>query len=414
MGASIDLVVVAAGSSVRMGGTDKVLLEVAGRPALQHSLDAAASSPAVRRIVVVAAEPRIAELAALPWLPDALVAIAAGGATRAASVAAGLEALARAPGPPADAVLIHDAARPGLAPEMLEAVAEAAHRTGAAVPVLPIVDTLKRVAGEPGAELSDGTVDRSQLRAAQTPQGVAARHLDAFVARLLEEGADATDDASVLESLGVPVALVPGSERLRKITTPADTVALEALLAPASPAASHLAAVLRGVDGPGSLRIGWGEDAHPISEAGTLVLGGRAFQGHSALAGHSDGDVVLHAVADALIGAARLGDLGRLFPADERTPTGIASGALLDESRARAAAVGVAPLSVDLIIHARAPRLAPYLDEIAANVARHLGIGADAVSAKASTGNLVGDEGGGRAIRCTALLLARADTAKGE
>ena len=397
-GTSIDLLIVAAGSGERMGGTDKALLHVAGAPSLHHILVAAAATPRIQRIIVVAAESRVATYATLPWLTDRVAAIVAGGATRAASVYSGLEALQRAPGVPAATVLIHDAARPGVSRELFERVANAADEHGAAVPSLRLVDTIKRVTTLEPLLIAD-TLDRSTLRAAQTPQGIAARHLAAFMERLDLGGAAASDDASIAEVIGIPVALVEGAERLRKITVAEDVRILNALLLPAAPELAGLEAE--------AVRIGWGEDAHPAGTAGELRLGGISFPGSPALVGHSDGDVVLHAVADALLGAAGLGDLGRHFPADARTPQGVASTLLVSEACTRATAVGVTPLRVDLLITAESPKLAPHLDEIGARVAALLGLPVGAVNAKASTGNLVNDEGRGAAIRCTALLVAR-------
>ena len=405
--ATIDVIIVAAGSGQRMGGVDKSLLPIAGKPALRWSLEAFATTPGVQRIIVVTGQDRVANYAALPWLPDAVIAVVPGGDTRSVSVASGLQALERAPGAAADVVLIHDAARPGVDPEVAIRVATAAHLHGAAAPVMPVADTLKRVTtvdGGANTTQSAGSLDRSEVVSAQTPQGIAARHVAAFRAAL-ERAPEATDDTTVLERLGIAVDLVPGSARLRKLTEPDDLLSVGALLKPSDPTVSFseiLAAL------PGSrVRVGWGDDAHPVGESGTLRLGGRAFPGSPALIGHSDGDVVLHAVADALIGAAGLGDLGRLFPATEATPKGVSSEALLTQSVQRAVDAGVQPLWVDLLITASAPKLAPHLDEIGGNVARMLGIPSDRVSAKASTGNLVGDEGAGRAIRCAAILVAQ-------
>lgn len=406
-GATFDVIVVAAGSGLRMGGVDKSLIPIAGKPALRWSLESFAATAGVRRIVVVTAQDRVANYAALPWIPAAVVAVVPGGETRSASVAAGLNALERAPGEAGAVLLIHDAARPGVDVDVTLRVVAAALQHGAAAPVMPIADTLKRVAPNAiGASTahSSGSVDRAGVVSAQTPQGIAAQHVPAFSTALASDTA-ATDDTSVLESIGVAVELVQGSARLRKLTEPDDILSVGAMLRPSDPTVSF-SEILSSL--PGSrIRIGWGDDAHPVGTTGTLHLGGRAFPESPALIGHSDGDVVLHAVADALIGAAGLGDLGRLFPATEATPKGIASGTLLAESVQRAAAVGVQPLWVDLLITASAPKLAPHLDEIGANVASLLGIPVDRVSAKASSGNLVGDEGAGKAIRCAAILVAQ-------
>jgi 2-C-methyl-D-erythritol 4-phosphate cytidylyltransferase/2-C-methyl-D-erythritol 2,4-cyclodiphosphate synthase len=404
---TFDVIVVAAGAGTRMGGVDKALIPIAGKPALRWSLDAFAATAGHRRIVIVTAQDRVATYAALPWIPSAVVAVVPGGETRSASVAAGLSALERAPGEASAVLLIHDAARPGVDAEVTLRVVAAAHERGAAAPVMPIADTLKRVAPNAtgtATTQSSGSVDRADVVSAQTPQGIAARHVPAFTAALAGAAA-ATDDTSVLESIRVAVELVQGSARLRKLTEPDDLLSLGAMLRPSDPTVSF-SEILASL--PGSrIRVGWGDDAHPVGETGTLHLGGRPFPESPALVGHSDGDVVLHAVADALIGAAGLGDLGRLFPATAATPKGIASGTLLAESVQRAAAVGVQPLWVDLLITASAPKLAPHLDEIGANVAKLLGIPVDRVSAKASTGNLVGEEGAGKAIRCAAILVAQ-------
>lgn len=404
---TFDVIVVAAGSGVRMGGVDKALLPIAGKPALRWSLESFVGTPGARRIVIVTAEDRVASYAALPWIPDAVVAVVPGGETRSLSVAAGLQALGRAPGVAAAVLLIHDAARPGVEAEVTLRVAAAALRHGAAAPVMPVADTLKRVAAKSAGEAivqSSGSVDRTGVVSAQTPQGIAAEHVAAFGAALVRNPA-ATDDTGILESIGITVELVPGSSRLRKLTEPEDLLSIGALLRPSDPTVSFSEII---ASLPGSrIRIGWGDDAHPVGTSGVLRLGGRAFPESPALVGHSDGDVVLHAVADALIGAAGLGDLGRLFPATDAALKGVASGVLLAESVQRASAIGVQPLWVDLLITARAPKLAPHLDEIGANVARLLGIPSDRVSAKASTGNLVGDEGAGTAIRCAAILVAQ-------
>lgn len=406
---SVDVVVVSAGSGLRMGGVEKSLLPVAGRPALAWSLEAFAADPRVQRIALVVAPEQLVPYATLDWLPERVVTIVAGGATRAASVAAGISALVDAPGSAGDLLLVHDAARPLLDAATLDRVINAADEHGAAIPVLPVVDTLKRVIGG-AARRSGGTVDRSTLVAAQTPQGIAARHLPALLGALREAGVEATDEASLLEALGVEVHLVDGDPLLRKITTASDLAAVEAMAGSlaANPQVAALRARMSAVQAGGlsALRIGWGDDVHPVGSTGTLMLGGLPFAESPALTGHSDGDVVLHAVADALLGAAHLGDLGRLFPADSRTPAGVASSELLAEALRRAAAAGIAPISLDALITAKSPRLADRLEALGASVAALLGLAKEQVSMKASTGNLIGEEGAGRAIRCQVVLLA--------
>ena len=404
----VDVVVVAAGSGLRMGGVEKGLIPIAGRPALAWSLGALAADPRVQRIALVVGAEQLVSYATLEWLPERVVTVVPGGATRAASVLAGIQALVDAPGVAGDLLLVHDAARPLLDAATLDRVIVAAIADGAAIPVVSIADTLKRVAvGEP--RRSGGTVDRTALVAAQTPQGVASRHVAMLSDALRVAGEDSTDEASLLEGLGIPVRLVDGDPRLRKITIPTDVMLLSAL-AGAEPDEGPSAAVRAlgaRIKAAGSnIRVGWGDDAHPVGSAGTLVLGGESFPGSPALVGHSDGDVVFHAVADALLGAAHLGDLGRIFPADHRTPRGVASGELLAEAVRRASAAGLRPLWIDLTITAKSPRLAERLEAMGAAIASALGIAAEAVAVKASTGNLIGEEGAGRAIRCQAILLA--------
>ena len=407
-----DIVVVAAGSGLRMGGVDKSLITVAGQPLLRWSLEALEAHPAVRRVVLVTAPERVAAYGALDWMPAKVTQIVPGGATRAASVAAGLAAVAAAPGVVADVIGVHDAARPGLSADVIDRLL-AACGSDAAAPVMRISDSITQVAGDGASRVAAGTVRRETLAAAQTPQVFAGAHLTAITAALHSGAANPaapTDEVGYLQQLGITVHLVDGDARLRKLTEPSDLALIEALLL--SDAARRLgslgavAEALRSIPSLGALRIGWGDDAHPVGASGELLLGGLAFPGSPALSGHSDGDVVLHAVADALLGAANLGDLGRIFPANEQTPRGVDSGELLREVVARADAAGLAPCWVDLTITARSPRLADRLPEMASSIAALLSISAAAVSVKASTGNLVGDEGAGRAVRCTAILLA--------
>ena len=407
-----DIVVVAAGSGLRMGRVDKSLIAVAGQPLLRWSLEALEAHPAVRRVVLVTAPERVAAYGALDWMPAKVTQIVPGGATRAASVAAGLAAVAAAPGVVADVIGVHDAARPGLSADVIDRLL-AACGSDAAAPVMRISDSITQVAGDGASRVAAGTVRRETLAAAQTPQVFAGAHLTAITAALHSGAANPaapTDEVGYLQQLGITVHLVDGDARLRKLTEPSDLALIEALLL--SDAARRLgslgavAEALRSIPSLGALRIGWGDDAHPVGASGELLLGGLAFPGSPALSGHSDGDVVLHAVADALLGAANLGDLGRIFPANEQTPRGADSGELLREVVARADAAGLAPCWVDLTITARSPRLADRLPEMASSIAALLSISAAAVSVKASTGNLVGDEGAGRAVRCTAILLA--------
>jgi 2-C-methyl-D-erythritol 4-phosphate cytidylyltransferase / 2-C-methyl-D-erythritol 2,4-cyclodiphosphate synthase len=380
-----DAIVVAAGASRRMGGLDKQLASIGGRPLLAWTLDALVAAPVVDAVVVVAAPDRRDEVAAAPWLPPAVASVVAGGERRQDSVRAGFAAL-EVLRPDSDGqrvVLVHDGARPAVSPELVGRVAEAAARYGAAIPVVPIVETVKRVADG----LVTATVDRSELAAAQTPQGMRRTVLREALAAVADRpDTEWTDEAALLEACRIAVHVVDGEPENRKVTVPADLARV----------AAHLA------DGP-ERRTGIGQDGHPFGPGSPLRLGGLEFPGVPRLHGHSDGDVALHAVADALLGAAGLGDLGRLAPADERTPAGIASTSLLADVLARLAAAGWRPSQLDLTIVAARPRLGTRLDEIADALADLLGLARERVNVKASTGNLTGDEGAGRSISALAV-----------
>ncbi len=382
-----DAVVVAAGGSRRMGGADKLVAPIFGRPLLAWTLDAIAASPLVDRIVVVASAARIDALRSAAWLPAKVDAVVQGGQTRQVSVAAGVRHLDHTdPAGRSRPVLVHDGARPMVSLRLIEAIASATARYGAAIPVMPVAETLKRV----GEGLVYETVDRAPLATAQTPQG--ARRgvlLDAWSRFPPEESDEFTDEAALLEACRIPVHAIPGEPANLKVTLPDDLRRVEQALAPAVP------------------RVGFGHDSHPFGPGTPLRLGGVELPDVPRLAGHSDGDVVLHAVADALLGAAALGDLGRLFPADERTPRGIASLDLLADVAARVRETGLRPASVDVVVIGARPRLGHRLDAMRAAMAGALEMDEDCVNVKASTGNLSGDEGAGRSIAASAVVMLR-------
>ena len=387
------MIVVAAGASTRMGGADKLAVAVGGRPLLAWTLDALARSSSVSRMVIVTTMDRIPGIAGAPWLPDAVRAVVVGGARRQDSVAAGVAALSGGPGD--GVVLVHDGARPLVSSTLVDAVAAAAAEHGAAIPVLPVVDTLKRV------ELGrvTGTVERIGVVAAQTPQGVRRDLLAAAYAAFPPDGPDTwTDEAALLEACRIPVHAIPGEPANLKVTLPDDLRRVEMALVDSGriTAASPSA---------GAVRVGIGDDGHAFGPGAPLALGGLAIEGAPRLHGHSDGDVVLHAVCDALLGAAGLGDLGRIFPPGPRTPAGIASPALLAECLSRVRAKGLFPLSVDVTIVAARPRLAARLPDMRDAIAALLAVPADRVNVKASTGNLAGWEGAGRGISARAIAV---------
>ena len=384
-----DAIVVAAGASTRMDGTDKLLAIVGDRPLLAHAIWAMAAAPEVARIVVVTSPARRHALETGDWAPAGRTTFVDGGERRQDSVRAGFVALEQSSPDPDGRriVLVHDGARPVVPAALVRDVVEATERFGAAIPVVPVSDTLKRIAGD----RVEATVDRSPLAAAQTPQGIRRGIMrDALGTSVATDGTW-TDEAALLEACRIAVHVVPGDPANLKVTVPADL---------------ERAAVLLG--GSTTRRSGIGHDAHPFGPGGPLRLGGVEIPGAPALHGHSDGDVALHAVADALLGAAGLGDLGRMFPAGPATPHGVSSTELLSAVVGRLVDAGWRPSGVDLTIVGARPRLAPHLDGMRAGIASILGLPPDLVSVKASTGNLDGAEGAGRSISALALATIEA------
>jgi 2-C-methyl-D-erythritol 4-phosphate cytidylyltransferase/2-C-methyl-D-erythritol 2,4-cyclodiphosphate synthase len=412
-----DAIVVAAGSSSRMGGIDKLDVVVGGLPILGHALVAIAAAPEVRRIVVVTNPERAAALRGAPWLPAVVDRFVPGGERRQASVRRGFEAIVggaalpggrfapgpNGEGPPGDGlpevILVHDGARPLVATALVSAVARAAREHGASIPLVAVGDTIKR-------RLPDGTVigagDRGGLGAAQTPQGIRTELLREALARTADAIDTFTDEAALLEACRLPVHAIPGDERNFKVTLPSDLGRVAALLDPAATATLPAGGAVAG-----GLRVGFGSDSHAFGPGAGLVLGGIVIDDAPRLHGHSDGDVLLHAVCDGLLGAAGLGDLGRIFPAGPATPRGIASTDLLAEVGRRVRAAGLGVATVDATIVAARPRLAGRLPAIGARVADLLDIDPAAVNMKASTGNLDGMEGAGRGISASAVVVLR-------
>jgi 2-C-methyl-D-erythritol 4-phosphate cytidylyltransferase/2-C-methyl-D-erythritol 2,4-cyclodiphosphate synthase len=386
---SADAIVVAAGMSRRMGGRDKLGARIAGRRVLEWTIDALLRTPGLERVVVVTAPGRVAEPPGWASLPDAVMAVVPGGVRRQDSVAAGFAALEElAPAPDDRVLLVHDGARPLVSAALTARVALATARYGAAIPVVPIAETLKRVTGD----LVETTVDRTSLAAAQTPQGVRRGILREAYRRFPPGGPDEwSDEASLLESCNIPGHAIPGESGNLKVTLAEDLLRVEAALL-------------------GRIRpfIGYGSDSHPFGPGEPLNLGGISIPGAPRLHGHSDGDVALHAIADALLGAVALGDLGRIHPAGPETPGGIASGELLRSVVGRLAEVGYRPASIDVTIVAARPRLGGFLDDMRAAIAGLVGLGAERVSVKASTGNLAGMEGAGRGVSAQAVALVEA------
>jgi 2-C-methyl-D-erythritol 4-phosphate cytidylyltransferase/2-C-methyl-D-erythritol 2,4-cyclodiphosphate synthase len=298
-----------------------------------------------------------------------------GGASRQDSVRAGLEALV--PHAP-DVVLVHDAARPCIPPGTVPALLAALERHPGAIPALPVADTLKR--GRDGVILA--TVPRDGLYRAQTPQ---AFRFDALLAAHRAGFQGATDDASLLEAAGQAVALVPGGDDNIKLTYPEDLARLERIMA------AHLIP-----------RVGTGFDVHVLAAGRPLMLCGVAVPHDKGLAGHSDADVGIHALCDAIYGALAEGDIGRHFPPSEATWKDADSTRFLAHAAGRIAARGGVLANADVTLICERPKIAPHAEAMRARLAALLGVDAGRVSVKATTTEKLGFTGRGEGIAAQA------------
>jgi 2-C-methyl-D-erythritol 4-phosphate cytidylyltransferase/2-C-methyl-D-erythritol 2,4-cyclodiphosphate synthase len=379
-------ILVAAGRSSRMG-SDKLWVDLWGRPTWRWSLDALLATPGLERVVLVVAADAVTRFSdALAPDRSGACLVAVGGDSRADSVIAGIWALTGVGYGDETLVLVHDAARPAVLPELISAVAEAAAGGElAVVPVVGVVDSLKRVRS--GRVVAP--VERAEVVAAQTPQAARLGDLRASIEEAHAWGRPITDDAGALAAAGVPVHVVPGDPTNHKLTEPSDLVAMRALLAARATGAPLGSAA---EVAPGG-RCGVGFDAHRLVDGRAMRIGGVTFPDEPrGPQGHSDGDAPLHALVDALLGAAQLGDVGSLFPPDE-TPEGVDSGELVRQAVGRLAEHGWRPTSVDVTVAVARPAIAPRRAEIAERIAALLGIGADAVSIKGTTTDGLGITG---------------------
>jgi 2-C-methyl-D-erythritol 4-phosphate cytidylyltransferase/2-C-methyl-D-erythritol 2,4-cyclodiphosphate synthase len=307
--------------------------------------------------------------------------VVAGGATRQESVWAGLCEVSAG----MDCVLIHDAARPLVSPRLIESCGAAAASHGAAIAALPVSDSLKRSVGDVIA----ASVDRSGLWTAQTPQAFRLSVITEAYTRARRDGVVATDDAALVEATGRPVRLVMGSPRNIKITYPADLALAESLVR------AELGAV--------GMRCGIGYDVHRLVAGRRLMLGGVEFPGARGLAGHSDADVLAHAICDALLGAAGLGDIGRHFPDTDPRYAGADSIELLRRVREMTAAAGFGVVNVDAVVIAEEPRIAGDVARMQQRIGEALGIPPDRVSVKGKTAEGLGSIGAGEGIASHAI-----------
>ncbi|MFJ4167639.1 2-C-methyl-D-erythritol 4-phosphate cytidylyltransferase [Microbacterium sp. NPDC089698] len=378
------VIIVAAGSGTRLAaGAPKALVPLGARTILEHALDGVLAA-APSQVVLVVPAGREAEVAAMAG--DRPVRIVAGGDTRQRSVAAGLAALADG----VEVVLVHDAARALTPPAQFTAVAIAVGPGIGVIPALPVVDTLKRVRGENVVS----PVDRAELAAAQTPQGFPRAELLAAYAQAAEQGVEYTDDAALFAAAGGVVRHVLGSEEAFKITTPHDLERARMIL-------SSSARFSAG--GPVVPRIGIGTDVHAFAAGGTLRLAGLDWPGEPALEGHSDGDAVAHAIVDALLGAAGLGDIGQHFGTAHPEYAGAHGDVFLARTAEILAEAGFAIGNVSVQFQGNRPRFSARRAEAERALSAALGGASVAVSATTTDG--LGFPGRGEGIAVTAVAL---------
>jgi 2-C-methyl-D-erythritol 4-phosphate cytidylyltransferase/2-C-methyl-D-erythritol 2,4-cyclodiphosphate synthase len=376
----VSAIIAAGGRGLRVGGTrPKQLLTIAGRPILQRSVEAFLTCELVTDLVVALP----ADLAASPpaYLRDACkpVAIVEGGERRQDSVANAFAVVSSR----ADVVVIHDAARPLVTDAIIRRAVTAAAETGAAIAAVRARDTVKRA---DGAAVIVETLRRDDVYLAQTPQAFRTSVLrDALAA-----GGAATDEAMLAERAGHTVRIVEGDARNLKITTSEDLAMAEYLLgAPRTP----------------SLRVGNGYDLHRLVRGRPLILGGVTIPFEKGLQGHSDADVVCHAVTDAILGAAGAGDIGRHFPDTDPAWANANSLELLRRAAAVVRDAGYAVVNADVVVIAQGPKLAPHTDAMRANLASALGCDASQVAVKGKTNEGVDSMGAGESIAAHSVAL---------
>lgn len=369
--------IVAAGQGVRSGGSvPKQFAMLAGKPMIAHSFAALEAHPDISRVIVVIGPDQEEALAAA--LGD--VEHITGGATRRASVRAGLEALA---GDMPDRVLIHDAARPFLSSAVIDRLLAALDTQEGAIPALPVADTLAR-----GADTLGELVPRDGVYRVQTPQ---AFRFDSIVAaHRAWSGEEPTDDAQMLRTSGGMVALVEGDMMLEKITYPADFAAAEA----------RHAANMR-------VRSATGFDVHRLVEGEELWLGGVLIPHDKGLSGHSDADVALHAITDALLGTIGDGDIGMHFPPSDPKWRGADSAQFLEHAASLVAAQGGIIDFVDLTLICEAPKVGPHREAMRTRIAALLRLSPGQISVKATTTERLGFAGRGEGIAAQAIATIR-------
>ncbi len=376
-------VIAAAGRGVRMGAAgNKVFLPVLGRPMLAYTLDTFLQCDFVDEIIIIT---RQCDLEQCRKISAGRARVLPGGETRQESVWTGLQAAS------GELVLIHDGARALVTPEIIRGTWEAAQRTGAAAVGVGCKDTLKAVDADGWIA---NTIDRDAVWQVQTPQAFRLDVIRAAHQQAIAQGFSATDDCALAERCGIPVKMVMGSYENIKLTTPEDLAVAEQILKK------------RGYQkGRVGMRIGQGYDVHRLTQNRDLILCGVQIPYELGLLGHSDADVALHALADALLGAAALGDIGKHFPDTDPQYQGASSMDLLDRVVQMVREQGYQVSNADVTLICQRPKLAPFILQMQENTARVLRVAASQVNIKATTTEKLGFTGRGEGISAMAVVL---------
>ncbi|MFA6434367.1 MAG: 2-C-methyl-D-erythritol 4-phosphate cytidylyltransferase [Elusimicrobiales bacterium] len=376
-------IILAGGLGKRMG-REKQYLELAGRPMLEWSVEAFSGPDGFEELIVVLTPENLA-LHGRDWEARGFK-TAPAGATRIASLKNGFKALS----PAIELVAVHDGARPLADARLVASALKAALKAGASVPGVPLKDTVKRLSAD--GLFFEETLDRSRLMAVQTPQC----YRKATLSRALKAagpGTDYSDESQILEKLGIRPAVVLSDYRNIKVTTPEDLIVAEAFMKEKT---TLKAAAPR-------TRFGFGYDIHRLVEGRALILGGVRIEHPKGMLGHSDGDAVLHAVCDALLGSVAAGEIGIYFPPTDLTIMGLASSAIAEKVLEILKEKKASIINIDATIVAEEPKLKPHYENIRKSVARIFKLDLDCVSIKAKSREGLGDIGHGGAIACYAV-----------
>ncbi|PIU19371.1 MAG: bifunctional 2-C-methyl-D-erythritol 4-phosphate cytidylyltransferase/2-C-methyl-D-erythritol 2,4-cyclodiphosphate synthase [Elusimicrobia bacterium CG08_land_8_20_14_0_20_59_10] len=382
-----EAIILAGGSGTRMGA-DKQYLPLAGRPMIERTVEVFASSGLFSKIIL-ALGPENLKKYGPAWEKAGVTAVRAG-PTRMQSLRNSFALVS----PGAELVAVHDGARPLADKPLIQACLEKAAEAGASVPAVPLKDTVKTVS--PGGKVFESTPDRSALMAVQTPQCYRREVLEKLLG-CAAAGKDYSDESQLLEQLGIKAALVPSNYRNIKVTTPEDVLIAEAFMK------SEEKTISSRVKTPVA-RSGFGYDIHRLVEGRPLVLGGVKIEHSKGLLGHSDGDVVLHAVCDALLGSISAGEIGVFFPPTDLTLMGISSVVIAEKTLEVLTSKKARIINVDLTILAEEPKLKPHYENIRASVAKILKLPLADVNVKAKSREGLGDIGHGEAIVCYAVV----------